>query len=159
MESFITGMAILENRRFLVADHGNTKLKYFNSDGTLLNQMVFSSEPWSVCSIENIEFVVSFPTENLIQYFKLKKNRIVAIQGKLSVNGRCYGLSYHSNKIAVCVRRANGTSMLSKFAASNKYALSKDSNTSGFDNISLPVLLSGNEINTSHAILFLVSIN
>lgn len=111
MESFITGMAILENRRFLVADHGNTKLKYFNSDGTLLNQMVFSSEPWSVCSIENIEFVVSFPTENLIQYFKLKKNRIVAIEGKISVNGRCYGLSYHSNNIAVCVRRANGTSM------------------------------------------------
>lgn len=111
MECFITGMAILENRRFLVADHGNTKIKYFNSDGTLLNQMVFSSEPWAVCSIENREFVASFPTENLIQYFKLKKNCIVAMQGKVSVNGRCYGLSYHSNKIAVCVRRANGTSM------------------------------------------------
>lgn len=111
MECFITGMAILENRRVLVADHGNTKLKYFNSECTLLNQIVFSSEPWSVCSIENREFVVSFPTENLIQYFKLKKNRIVTMQGKISVNGRCYGLSYHSNKIVVCVRRANGTSM------------------------------------------------
>ncbi|XP_052095027.1 E3 ubiquitin-protein ligase TRIM31-like [Mytilus californianus] len=107
-DCFLTGITLLLDDSMIVADNGNMKIKHFSAGCKFVSQKVFSSEPWDVCRTEEDDFIVSFPSDNLIQYFTFRKGLIIPKQDKILTNGRCYGLSYHCNKIATCNRRASG---------------------------------------------------
>lgn len=107
-ECFITGTIVLLDDSMIVADNGNMKIKHFSADYKFVSQKAFSSEPWDVCRTGKDDFIVSFPSDNLIQYFTFRKGIVIPKQDKIITNGRCYGLSYHCNKIATCNRRASG---------------------------------------------------
>ncbi|XP_071157708.1 uncharacterized protein [Mytilus edulis] len=107
-ECFITGITLLLDDSMIVADNGNMKIKHFSAGYKFVSQKAFSSEPWDVCRTEKDDFIVSFPSDNLIQYFTFRKGLVIPKQDKILTEGRCYGLSYHCNKIATCNRRASG---------------------------------------------------
>ncbi|CAC5378928.1 unnamed protein product [Mytilus coruscus] len=107
-ECFITGITLLLDDSMIIADNGNKKIKHFSAGCMFVSQKVFSSEPWDVCRTEEDDFIVSFPSDNLIQYFTFRKGLVIPKQDKILTNGRCYGLSYYCNKIATCNRRASG---------------------------------------------------
>lgn len=103
-DCLITGTTFLPDGSLVVADHNNGKIKFFNHEFELLSEMGFSSDPWDVSYAGGDQIAVSFPDDNLVQFFKIKTGRVVGSVGNIKTDNRCYGIDIREQKMAVTSR-------------------------------------------------------
>lgn len=97
----ITGLVGLSDGSVLLADRSNKKLiRIEDKTFKIRNIIKFSSEPWSVCAINESEAVVSFPEEQ-------KNIKFISVTNKMKVSRflklrhTCRGLAFEGNVLYV----------------------------------------------------------
>lgn len=90
-ECKITAIKIWNNKRLLLADNSNVRLKLFGEFGDLLVAFNCNNPPWDFTFIDKMKCVVTFPNERKIRIFKVKENisEVGFIQSTRGCNGIC----------------------------------------------------------------------
>lgn len=110
-DCLITGSAFLPDGTLAITDQSNGKIKFFDPSFNLLSEMGFSSDPWDVCSAGGDVVAVSFPDDNLIQFFRVQNGKISGSEGNIKTPGRCYGIDIRGQRLAFICTNRDGTSV------------------------------------------------
>ncbi|XP_060554320.1 uncharacterized protein LOC132715345 [Ruditapes philippinarum] len=99
-ECFITGCAVLNTNKLVVADHYNKKMKLVSTENKLVQEeKALNSEPWDIAVMSQDQFAVTIPvnTEIVVMttYDKLSCVR------SIKVNRRCYGIDFNQDCLYV----------------------------------------------------------
>lgn len=97
----ITGMCVLPDGKVILADEANENVKLFDSNGLFEAYVKLETEPWDVTAIEQYEAAVSCPASKNIHIILTYDS--LAITRTISLDKRCYGITYHSNEIYVAM--------------------------------------------------------
>ncbi|XP_021354469.1 nuclear factor 7, brain-like isoform X1 [Mizuhopecten yessoensis] len=110
-DCLITGGTFLPDGNLAITDQSNGKIKFFDHHFNLLSEMGFSSAPWDVCSTGSDIIAVSFPDDNLVQFFKVKDGQIRGTEGNIKTPGRCYGIDIRGKLLAFTCRSRHDSSV------------------------------------------------
>lgn len=73
-ECKITSIKLWNNKKILLADHSNVRLKLFGEFGDLLSSFSCNQPPWDFTFIDKYKCAVTFPNERKIRIFKINEN-------------------------------------------------------------------------------------
>ena len=98
-DCWITGMAITNDSRRLLVDHGNKKVKLFSRDMKLLSSLSLSDRPWDIAVISDKEAVVTTVNKSLV-LLGISGSKM-SINDTTSVSYDVKGISKYGEKLAV----------------------------------------------------------
>jgi hypothetical protein len=85
----------------IITDHHNKAIKIVDiTSKSVQARHNFDSEPWDVTSVSQNEVAVTLPRHQTIQFFSVSRNNLKQ-KHTLKVDGKCYGISCHKDKIVV----------------------------------------------------------
>lgn len=104
----LSSALILSDRRLIIADQNNQKIKLFKDDGALVYEQYFTTWPRDLAELENNRVAVTLPKEKKIEIFylgeKLKNLESIRLQEE------CWGITYNNNSLIVgCIGQEKGT--------------------------------------------------
>ncbi|XP_060554772.1 tripartite motif-containing protein 2-like [Ruditapes philippinarum] len=106
-ECKITAIKLWNNKKVLLADNSNVRLKMFGEFGDLLVTFNCSTPPWDLTFIDKAKCAVTFPNERRIRIFKV--NEHISEVGYVSASRGCNGICMAGDDLAVtfasgCIR-------------------------------------------------------
>ncbi|XP_060577449.1 uncharacterized protein LOC132734678 [Ruditapes philippinarum] len=101
LDCWITGMTLLTPDLLIITDYNNKAIKIVDiSRKSVQAQHNFDSEPYDVTTVSQNEVAVTLPFHQTIQFFSVSRNNLRK-KHTLQVDGKCYGISCHKDKMVV----------------------------------------------------------
>lgn len=103
----LSSVLFLSDRRILLADQNNQKIKLFKDDGSLIYEQAFTTWPRDFTELGNNKVAVTLPKERKIEIFylgeKLKNLETIRMVDE------CWGITYSNNTLIVgCIGPEKG---------------------------------------------------
>jgi hypothetical protein len=100
----ITGMTLLTPDLLIITDYHNNAIKIVDiSIKSVQARHSFDSGPYDVTTVSQNEVAVTLPFHQTIQFFSVSRNHLEK-KHTLQVDGECYGISCHKDKMVVAYR-------------------------------------------------------
>jgi hypothetical protein len=97
----ISGMTLLTPDLLIITDYNNKAIKIVDiSSKSVQAPHKFDSKPWDVTTVSQNEVAVTLPFHKTIQFFSVSRNNLEK-KHTLKVDGKCYGISCHKDKMVV----------------------------------------------------------
>ena len=102
----LSSVLILSDRRLLIADQNNQKIKLFKDDGALIYEHPFTTWPRDLTELDNNRIAVTLPKERKIDIFYLG-DKLKSLES-LRLQHECWGITFNSNLIVGCIGQDYG---------------------------------------------------
>ena len=103
----LSSALFLSDRRILLADQNNQKIKLFQADGKFIYEQAFSTWPRDFTEIGNNRIAVTLPKERKIEIFYLGK-KLKNLE-TIRLLDECWGITYQKGLLIVgCIRQEKG---------------------------------------------------
>jgi hypothetical protein len=100
----ISGMTLLTPDLLIITDYNNMAIKIVDiSRKSVLAQQYFDSKPLDVTTVSQNDVAVTLPLHQTIQFFSVSRNNLQK-KHTLQVDGKCFGISCHKDKMVVSYR-------------------------------------------------------
>jgi hypothetical protein len=100
-DCWVTGMTLPTPDLLIITDYINCAIKMVDiSKKSVLAHHNFDSDPCNVTSVSKNEVAVTLPLYQTIQFFSVSRNDLKR-KHTLKVDGKCYGISCHKDKMVV----------------------------------------------------------
>ncbi|KAL4230132.1 E3 ubiquitin-protein ligase trim56 [Mactra antiquata] len=104
----LSSILFLSDKRILVADQNNQKIKLFKDDGTLVYEQTFTTWPRDFTELGNNKIAVTLPKERKIEIFYLG-DKIKNLE-TIRLLDECWGITLsHNNIIVGCIGSEKGS--------------------------------------------------
>jgi hypothetical protein len=101
LDCWITAMTLLMPGLLIITDYENRTIQIVDiSRKSVLAQQYLDSLPWDVTSVSKNEIAVTLPDNKTIKFFSVSRNNLKQ-KHTLKVDGKCYGISCHKDKMVV----------------------------------------------------------
>ncbi|XP_060553391.1 uncharacterized protein LOC132714512 [Ruditapes philippinarum] len=98
---FITGMTLHTPDLLIITDYANMAIKIVDiSIKSVQARHNFDSEPYDVTTVTQNEVAVTLPFRKTIQFFSVSRKNLQK-KHTLQVDGKCFGISCHKDKMVV----------------------------------------------------------
>ncbi|XP_045198399.2 uncharacterized protein LOC123552725 [Mercenaria mercenaria] len=98
---WISSMIAISPVILLCVDSNNNSVKVVDTENRCLcSQIYLTSGPWDITAISSDQFAVTLPHIKRIQFLSLKHKEL-STSHAIKVNGKCRGIAYHQNTLAV----------------------------------------------------------
>ncbi|XP_033751649.1 uncharacterized protein LOC117335632 [Pecten maximus] len=112
----VTGLLYLSNGHIILADGGNNKVKLFQENGELLDELPLQGQPWDLCMVAKNTVAVTMQSKQLISKIRMKSSKLKLYRNADIKTGKpCHGITY-----------TDGQYVLTAALASEIYCLTKD---------------------------------
>ena len=103
----LSAVLFLSDRRILLSDQNNQKIKLFHADGKFIYEQTFSTWPRDFTEIGNNKIAVTLPKERKIEIFYLGK-KLKNLE-TIRLLDECWGITYRKGLLIVgCIRQDKG---------------------------------------------------
>jgi hypothetical protein len=97
----ISGMTLLTSDLLIITDYNNKTIKIVDiSSKSVQAPHKLDSEPFDVTTVSQNEVAVTLPFHKTIQFFSVSRNNLRQ-KHTLKVDGECFGISCHKDKMVV----------------------------------------------------------
>ncbi|KAL4222364.1 hypothetical protein ACF0H5_018403 [Mactra antiquata] len=91
-ECTITGSVELSDKRLILVDCNNSRIKQFNSELTHVCHLDMTKEPWNVASLSSSEIAVTVPLEKTIHIIRVTPSSM-STQRCIATRRECWGIA------------------------------------------------------------------
>lgn len=102
-ECTITGSVELPDKRLILVDCNNSRIKQFNSDFSHVCHLDMSKEPWNVASLSANEIAVTVPLEKTIHIIRVTATSM-STQRCVATRRECWGIAVVDGTIVVTTK-------------------------------------------------------
>lgn len=95
----LSSVLFLSDKRLLLADQNNQKIKLFTEEGNLLYEQAFTTWPRDFTELSNNKIAVTLPKERKIEIFYLGE-RLKNLE-TIRMGEECWGITYSNNSLIV----------------------------------------------------------
>lgn len=102
-ECTITGSVELSDKRLVLVDCNNSRIKLFNVDFAYVGHLDMSKEPWNVASISAVEIAVTVPLEKTIHIIRVSATSMSTLRC-IVTRRECWGIAVTDGKFIVTTK-------------------------------------------------------
>jgi hypothetical protein len=100
-DCWVTAMTFLTPDLLIITDNLNCAIKIVDiSKKSVKAKKYFEISPWDVTSVSENEVAVTFPDNKTVEFFSVYRNNLKQ-KHTLNVDGKCYGIVCHKDKMVV----------------------------------------------------------
>lgn len=101
-ECTITGSVEMPDKRLLLVDCNNSKIKLFRPDFVFICHLDLMKEPWNVTAVSDYEIAVTVPLEKKIHIVRVAQT--MSTQRCLKTRHECWGIAYVDKKFIITTK-------------------------------------------------------
>ena len=102
-ECTITGSVEMSDRRLILVDCNNSKIKMFSEELNFVCHLCLMKEPWNVTAMSGTDIAVTVPLEKKIYIINIRE-QTMHVQRNIKTRRECWGITYLDKKFIITTK-------------------------------------------------------